>query len=114
MLKHADAHNFVESSRWFKIPIVAYLHAALLVQSCLVNSLPGKFCLWHTEGYPQHFRAVVRRRMDNKPTPATADVQHVVSTTKAQFAAYVIKLSKLCSIDVVFRSGEISTGVHHS
>lgn len=81
MFKHSDAGDLVELLFKFQVAIVANLDTAAVVQPKIANTLPGHFGLPHIERNPKNLDSVLRRRMDQPPSPSATDVEHAIART---------------------------------
>jgi len=78
MLNHADTCNFIErafTELFWGIPIVELEYPDAWLKACGPDPFLGERKLVLRQGNADGVDAVVLRRIQNEPTPATADVE---------------------------------------
>ena len=98
MLKHANAHNFIEAAWLFQRAVIAHVRPTTTLQAGLDNALIGEFRLVLAERDAESVHAIVLGGMDNQTTPPTTNVEQPLARAQTQLAAQVIEFAHLGSV----------------
>lgn len=114
MLDHANTDDLVEALFIGEISIVDHARLAAVGQAGGGKPCIGFIRLRLTQGNPHALDTVLLCGMQQKPAPATANVEKPLSRLETELAAQHVEFAHLGAIQIIVFGRELRTGIHHA